>query len=121
MSQYVNGQRWISLAEPELGLGVVSECEHRRVTIEFPHAETNRLYSIGTTPLIRCKFTIGDKIELLNGSIESIVSLQERAGVLYYELSSESWISEDKLAHDQGNLEQGLLLAAYGCHNKQEV
>ncbi len=104
MSQYVNGQRWISLAEPELGLGVVSECEHRRVTIEFPHAETNRLYSIGTTPLIRCKFTTGDKVELLNGSIESIVSLQERAGVLYYELSSESWVSEDKLAHNQGKI-----------------
>ncbi|MEH6344767.1 MAG: SNF2-related protein [Bermanella sp.] len=104
MSQYVNGQRWISLAEPELGLGVVSECEHRRVTIEFPHAETNRLYSIGTTPLIRCKFTTGDKVELLSGSIESIVSLQERSGVLYYELSSESWVSEDKLAHNQGKI-----------------
>ena len=104
MSQYVNGQRWISLAEPELGLGVVSECEHRRVTIEFPHAETNRLYSIGTTPLIRCKFTMGDKVELLNGSIESIVSLQERAGILYYELSSEDWVSEANLAHNQGKI-----------------
>ncbi len=104
MSQFVNGQRWISLAEPELGLGIVSECEYRRVTIEFPHAESSRLYSIGTTPLIRCRFNPGDRIKVLNGASENISDSQERNGILFYQVNPSTWISETDLAHNQGKV-----------------
>ena len=39
---FVTGQRWISNAEPELGLGIILQAESRRVVIAFPAAEDER-------------------------------------------------------------------------------
>ena len=36
MQEFVIGQRWISAAELQLGLGMVIETEHRTVSIVFP-------------------------------------------------------------------------------------
>ena len=36
MQEFVIGQRWISAAELQLGLGMVIEIEHRTVSIVFP-------------------------------------------------------------------------------------
>ncbi len=104
MSQFICGQRWISLAEPELGLGIVNDIEHRRVTIEFPLAECSRLYSIDTTPLIRCRFTLGDNITLLDGQTHSISSIEDRNGILHYQISEGHFISEEQVANDQGKV-----------------
>jgi len=104
MTQFICGQRWISLAEPELGLGIVSELEHRRVTIEFPLAECSRLYSIGTTPLIRCSFTVGDNITLPSGQSVVVTSTEENRGVLHYTFGQDSKVSETELDSDQGKV-----------------
>ncbi len=104
MTQFICGQRWISLAEPELGLGLVSEVEHRRVTIEFPLAECSRLYSIGTTPLIRCAFSTGDTIKRLDGRSFQVIASKEANGVLTYTCDQDVNIVEEDLDCDQGKV-----------------
>jgi len=62
METYRIGQRWISDAESELGLGIVSNIENRRVEIEFGSSGIVRLYAMETAPLTRVLFQVGEKI-----------------------------------------------------------
>lgn len=104
MGQFFEGQRFISLAEPELGLGVVTESANRRISIFFPLTESERLYSMQSTPLIRCLFDAGDSIKLLDQSIISIVSRQEKAGLYYYQDSENNVFCETDISPDQGKV-----------------
>ena len=36
MSEFAVGQRWVSHADVELGLGIVVELDGRRITLHFP-------------------------------------------------------------------------------------
>ena len=51
------GQRWLSDAETELGLGMVIEVNPRTVTILFPKSEETRVYARQNAPLSRIRFT----------------------------------------------------------------
>ena len=104
MEQFIKGQRWISLAEPELGLGLVEEVEHRRVTIEYPLAECSRLYSIGSTPLIRCRFSLGDTLELATGETGLISETKESNGLQYYTVNKQALICESDIGANQGKV-----------------
>lgn len=104
MSQFVCGQRWISLAEPELGLGVVSESQGRRVNIDFPLAEDTRLYSIGNTPLIRCRFEVNDQVELVSGLSARILAVKEEDGLYSYQISEHLWAEEADIAPNEGKV-----------------
>ena len=81
MKQYINGQRYISLAEPELGLGIVSELEGRKVSINYPLVEESRLYSTDSTSLIRCKFQSGDTVSSNSGEAIHIATAEENHGI----------------------------------------
>ncbi|MFY0699605.1 MAG: DEAD/DEAH box helicase family protein [Bermanella sp.] len=104
MSQFICGQRWISLAEPELGLGIVSESQGRRVNIDFPLAEDTRLYSIGNTPLIRCRFEINDRVTLISGLEVNILNIKEEDGVYHYQISEHLWAEEADIAPHEGKV-----------------
>ena len=56
------GQRWVSNTESELGLGIVVEVAHRRVTMSFPAADEKRVYAIDNAPLSRVRYEVGQKI-----------------------------------------------------------
>ena len=45
------GQRWISHADLELGLGICVEADSRRVTLLYPSAEEERTYATDRAPL----------------------------------------------------------------------
>ena len=47
------GQRWISHADLELGLGICVEVDSRRVTLLYPSAEEERTYALDRAPLTR--------------------------------------------------------------------
>ena len=47
------GQRWISHADLELGLGICVEVDPRRITLLYPSAEEERTYAIDRAPLTR--------------------------------------------------------------------
>jgi ATP-dependent helicase HepA len=104
MSQFICGQRWISLAEPELGLGIVSESQGRRVNIDFPLAEDTRLYSIGNTPLIRCRFEVNDSVALVSGLEARILDIKEENGLYHYQISEHLWAEEVDIAPSEGKV-----------------
>ncbi len=73
MQDFVIGQRWISAAELQLGLGMVIEIEHRTVSIVFPATGETRIYARADAPLSRVRFRAGDWIERQDGEVLQVV------------------------------------------------
>jgi ATP-dependent helicase HepA len=84
MQDFVIGQRWISAAELQLGLGMVIEIEHRTVSIVFPATGETRIYARADAPLTRVRFRIGDWIERQDGEILQVTELSETDGLIRY-------------------------------------
>jgi len=61
-SLFVPGQRWLSTAEPELGLGTVMRLIGRSVQIVFTGSGVVRQYAMDTAPLTRAEFRVGEKL-----------------------------------------------------------
>ena len=59
---FVPGQRWISSAEPELGLGTILRVEGRGVQVLFAKAGVLRPYAVDSAPLIRAEFRAGQRV-----------------------------------------------------------
>ena len=59
---FVPGQRWISTAEPELGLGTVLRVEGRGVQVLFAKAGVLRPYAVDSAPLVRAEFRAGQRV-----------------------------------------------------------
>jgi ATP-dependent helicase HepA len=80
----VPGQRWMSDAEPELGLGMVVSVDERCVDIVFPGADETRRYALQTAPLRRVRFAVGDVITDRDGQRVKIDAVEERDRLLTY-------------------------------------
>ncbi|MFI4970472.1 MAG: RNA polymerase-associated protein RapA [Lysobacterales bacterium] len=80
---FVPGQRWISNAEPELGLGTVVRLEGRNVQVLFATAGTLRHYAMHAAPLARAEFRVGQKVA---GQKQSFIveRISEKNGLLVY-------------------------------------
>jgi len=59
---YQPGQRWISTAEPELGLGTILRVEGRGVQVLFAKAGVLRPYASDSAPLVRAEFRAGQRV-----------------------------------------------------------
>ena len=59
------GQRWISQAENDLGLGTIIQVDNRFVQVMFPAVEETRQYAIDQAPLMRVEFSAGDTLTSL--------------------------------------------------------
>jgi ATP-dependent helicase HepA len=59
---YIPGQRWVSEAEPELGLGTVLRCDERALQVLFAKSGVVRNYSTLGAPLARASFRVGQRI-----------------------------------------------------------
>jgi len=104
MATYISGQRFISLAEPELGLGIINDLEGRKITVKFPLVEESRVYSSTSTPLIRCQFTQGDAFVTNNGDKHIVEKVSELDGLLFYTTNLNQEICEIQIAPDQGRV-----------------
>src|SRR5210317_1556624 len=91
------GQRWVSDAEPELGLGVVMSAGSGRVSILFPAADDRREYALESAPVRRVAFEVGDSLKTHDGISGSIEEVKEDGGFLHYQVKGE-WIPEAALA-----------------------
>lgn len=91
LMKFIVGQRYISEMEPELGLGVIVELAHKRVTIKFSSVE--RIYSTDGAPIRRTVFYVGDEITLKSGAAQIVDTIREEDGILYYSFNT---ISVDK-------------------------
>ncbi|MGH8215406.1 MAG: RNA polymerase-associated protein RapA, partial [Rhodanobacteraceae bacterium] len=59
---YTPGQRWLSEAEPELGLGTVLRIDDRAVQVLFAKSGVVRNYSAQGAPLARATFRVGQRV-----------------------------------------------------------
>ncbi|HSC11415.1 MAG TPA: SNF2-related protein, partial [Rhodanobacteraceae bacterium] len=92
---FAPGQRWISLAEPELGLGTVLRIEGRTVQVVFAASGTLRAYATHAAPLQRAQFRPGDKIS--GGGLSFVVErVESQDGALRY-IGAEASLSEGEL------------------------
>ncbi|GAB1261251.1 RNA polymerase-associated protein RapA [Aurantivibrio plasticivorans] len=78
------GQRWISNTEPELGLGIVTDNENRRVTIQFPAVGERRTYANDNAPLTRVQYQVGDEISNTQRESMTISDIEEEQGYIVY-------------------------------------
>ncbi|MGB1110444.1 MAG: RNA polymerase-associated protein RapA, partial [Gammaproteobacteria bacterium] len=83
-SDFFPGQRWLSEAEADLGLGVVTEYDERMVTIHFPASDETRNYAIRSAPLVRAAFGENDHIEDLEGRPMVVREVQQQGPLLGY-------------------------------------
>jgi ATP-dependent helicase HepA len=92
------GQRYISDAEPELGLGVITNVDVRYVDVRFASANTQRRFSRASAPLRRIKFKPGDMICDMAGVRLRIASISESAdtGLITY-FCGEAGLREDSV------------------------
>lgn len=116
---FIIGQRWISNTESQLGLGIIIDMTGRQVTLSFPAAEEERIYSTDNPPLSRIIYKVGDDIVTNDQQKLVVTQVQEQDGLLFYtgtdENGQEQFITElalncfIKLSSPQQRLFSGLL------------
>ena len=85
MTVFIPGQRWLSEAEPELGLGMVLNSTPHQVTVVFRATGTTRLYSIEHAPLKRVQFRVGETIRGGEKDEElKVTEISEENGLITY-------------------------------------
>jgi ATP-dependent helicase HepA len=82
--EYLIGQRWVSHADAQLGLGIVVELDGRRVTLAFPAVEEERTYAMENAPLSRLRFKAGDRISTVDKVELLVTAVNEQQGLLLY-------------------------------------
>ena len=78
------GQRWISNAESQLGLGMITALEGRAVHVNFPAAEEERIYAIDNAPLSRIIYKEGDKITTNEQQTLLVTAVNQHRNLLIY-------------------------------------
>ena len=81
---YIIGQRWVSHADTQLGLGIITELEGRHVTVSFPAIGEVRTYAADNAPLTRLRFKPGDHITTLDNVELLVTAVDEQQGILFY-------------------------------------
>ena len=103
MQEISVGQRWISVAELQLGIGMVIEVEHRTVSIIFPATTETRIYARQGAPLSRVRFNPGDWIQSQQGELLKVIDADEPNGLIIYhcedEAGQEVLLPEGKLSN----------------------
>ncbi len=100
---FIIGQRWINVAEPAQGIGMVIELEHRTITVIFPATGDIRIYSKQSAPLSRVAFDVGDDIKDQLDFNYVVQSREENNGLFTYVCTDEKGqtirIPEGKIDH----------------------
>ncbi len=81
---FIIGQRWVSQAEPQLGLGIIVETDGRHITAHFPAIEEDRIYATEGAPLARISYQPGDTLYDFDHRPCCVKSVEEMNGLLYY-------------------------------------
>lgn len=84
MYDFKPGQRWISDADLQLGLGTVLAVEARTVSISFLATGETRSYASQSAPLTRAVFAVGDSLPSHEGWLLKVEAVTEHDGLLTY-------------------------------------
>lgn len=99
MREFIPGQRWLSEAEPELGLGMVLNSGTHQVTVVFRASGETRQYSIEHAPLKRVAFRAGETIR--GGSEDQelqVTEVTEQNGLFIYHTTNGEQVPETLLS-----------------------
>jgi acetyl/propionyl-CoA carboxylase alpha subunit len=83
-TEFVPGQKWLSDADPDLGVGTVVEVAPRRLKLAFPAVGESRIYALPDAPLTRLRLEPGDHFRDLEGNEYQVTGLEERGGLFRY-------------------------------------
>lgn len=101
--QFVVGQRWQSLMEPDLGIGLITNVGTRQLELQFSNAQ--RCYSIEGAPLRRLPLRPGDRIGSAMINNLRIETITEENGLRFChtggQVTSESDIVSINSAHPE--------------------
>lgn len=105
LSTYAAGQRWLSTAEMELGLGTIVTVGDRVISLLFPATGESRNYALKDAPLARITFGKDEFADHHEGWRFKVTEVIENNGMLTYsgirEDSGETVsVKETFLAHD---------------------
>lgn len=84
MTEFIPGQRCISDAELQMGLGTILTVETRTLTVLFMATGETRTYAKLTAPLTRILFSSGDTINSHNGITIQVSSVDANHGLASY-------------------------------------
>jgi len=84
MAEFIPGQRCISDAELQMGLGTILSVEERTLTVLFMATGDTRTYSKQSAPLTRVQFSVGDNITRHDGLKVTVTALDEEHGLITY-------------------------------------
>lgn len=84
MQEFIPGQRWISEAEPDLGLGIVESVDERQVRLLFAAGGQRRQYAQQNAPLSRARFAVDDRVRDRDGREMTVRGVDEFDGLLRY-------------------------------------
>jgi len=79
----------MSEAEPDIGLGIITEADARTVRVSFPAGGVERTYARQSAPLSRVTFAEGDAVEDGNGHLLEVASVEEVDGLYLYHCSDQ--------------------------------
>lgn len=82
--EFSPGQRWLSNAESELGLGIVMSTQGRTVEVLFPATDESRIYTQKDAPLTRLILAEGDSAKTAEGWQFGILSVTEESEIVIY-------------------------------------
>ncbi len=104
-AKFAAGQRWLSTAEMELGLGTVITVTDRIISLLFPATGESRNYALKDAPLTRIAFDIGEIADHHEGWQFKVKQVHDDDGMLSYtgvrtDTEEEVLIKETFLAHD---------------------
>ncbi len=81
---FIIGQRWISNAESQLGLGFITAVNGRHISINFPAAMEERLYTSENAPLSRIIYKEGETVRTLDQRQVTITEISDHQGLIRY-------------------------------------
>jgi len=85
MAEFIPGQRCISDAELQMGLGTILTVEQRTLTVLFMATGETRTYARQSAPLTRLLFSIGDTISNHEGLKITVMETTENHGLTSYQ------------------------------------
>ncbi|MGB5585270.1 MAG: RNA polymerase-associated protein RapA, partial [Gammaproteobacteria bacterium] len=84
MQDFIPGQRCISDAESQMGLGTIIKVEARTVTVVFIASGDTRTYARDSAPLTRVEFSVGDTVRTQDGVSVTVEHIEQQQGLLTY-------------------------------------
>ncbi len=95
MIDFAPGQRWISEAENDLGLGTILTLDHRLITVLYPSCGETRAYARHNHPLHRIEFAPGDRITSHEGWQLRVDKVVHSQGLITYQGTNEEGLNAE--------------------------